>query len=186
MLAAVSRAVLDPPVADAKTLRTSLPDLEHRYRGLCHAPAPAPSALLGRARNYNVLYFVLETAPAQVFDPVRIDWPTSHIDVSPTVLDLVGVEQNRAWGQGADIWNRGLQKRRLFLTMDLFGSSVGFSESGSYYLRSGTQTVFKNTAVHFEANDALLGENAGVAARPQRAGGRRWIAAGTPLSSAER
>jgi arylsulfatase A-like enzyme len=87
---------------------------------------------------------------------VRIEWPTSHIDLPPTILDLVGVAHDRAAEQGVDIWNTGLEHRRLFLAMDFFGVQTGYTEAGAYYMRSRSQTVFKSTRAHFEDRDALL------------------------------
>jgi arylsulfatase A-like enzyme len=95
-------------------------------------------------------------APRILTSPERIEWPTSHIDLAPTILDLLAVPHDPAREQGMDIWNPGLRNRRLFLAMDFFGVQTGFSQGGEFYMRSRSQTVFKSTRAHFEDGDALL------------------------------
>jgi len=122
------------------------------------ASSDRASIQLAGARSDDALIHVplLVSVPHVLPAPVRIDWPTSHIDVAPTVLDLLGVQNKRGWEQGADIWNPALRQRRLFLAMDVFGAAMGFSEAGTYFKRNRTQAVFKNSSLNFGESNVLL------------------------------
>jgi len=83
-----------------------------------------------------------------------IDYPTSHIDITPTLLDLLGISTGRELEQGSSIFNPGIQDRRLFLAMDFFGAS-GFYYQGFYYSSGPVGVVYKNSTLDFTDKDAL-------------------------------
>jgi len=58
--------------------------------------------------------------------------PTSHVDVAPTLLSLLGVRDETGLEQGTVMWNPEIAKRRLFLPMKVFGPS-GYYENGQFY-----------------------------------------------------
>ncbi len=58
--------------------------------------------------------------------------PTSHVDVAPTLLSLLGVHDETGLEQGTVMWNPEIAKRRLFLPMKVFGPS-GYYENGQFY-----------------------------------------------------
>jgi len=92
--------------------------------------------------------------PAVLEHSVTLDWPTSHLDITPTILDLLGVSTGRELEQGAAIWDPRIANRRLFLSMDVFGAT-GFFDGGSYYMRNGANVVFKSSTLHFGDRDVL-------------------------------
>jgi arylsulfatase A-like enzyme len=95
-------------------------------------------------------------APGALESPVHIPWRTSHIDVTPTVLDLLGIDQGRQYEQGAAIWNPALADRAIyFFAMQTFGSD-GYYSQGRYFMWSQmTDAVYANSSQHFEARDLL-------------------------------
>ena len=78
-----------------------------------------------------------------------IDSPTSHIDITPTLLDLLGISAGRGNEQGMPVYDPGISQRRLFLQMDMFGAS-GFYYGGCYYSRSSMGFVYKSPTMNFE------------------------------------
>jgi len=78
-----------------------------------------------------------------------IDFPTSHIDITPTLLDLLGISAGRENEQGLPVYDPEMNLRRLFLQMDMFGAS-GYYYSGSYYSRSAMGFIYKSPTMDFE------------------------------------
>lgn len=126
--------------------------------GLRMLPSPPdqPVRLVSHGKLDDIVMRVplLVYVPNVLEHPVRVDWPTSHIDITPTIMDLLGITAGRELEQGTAIWNPSIASRRLFLAMDTFGAA-GFCDGGSYYMRSGMNSVFKNATLHFEDRDAL-------------------------------
>src|SRR5271157_1306327 len=78
-----------------------------------------------------------------------IDSPTSHIDITPTLLDLLGISADRENEQGLPVYDPEMNRRRLFLQMDMFGAS-GYYYGGSYYSRSAMGFTYKSPTMSFE------------------------------------
>jgi membrane-anchored protein YejM (alkaline phosphatase superfamily) len=78
-----------------------------------------------------------------------IDSPTSHIDITPTLLDLLGISAGRENEQGLPVYDPEISQRRLFLQMDMFGAS-GYHYGGSYYSRSAMGFTYKSPTMDFE------------------------------------
>jgi arylsulfatase A-like enzyme len=78
---------------------------------------------------------------------VALPGPTSHIDVAPTLLSLLGVHHDSRMEQGTEMWNPEIAKRRLFLPMKVFGAS-GYYENGIFY-SSNQGMVYRTNAFPF-------------------------------------
>jgi hypothetical protein len=128
---------------------------DHGLRMLV-APRNQPVQLVSHGKLDDTVMHVpmLVYVPAVLEHPVTLDWPTSHLDVTPTILDLLGVGTGRELEQGAAIWDPRIANRRLFLSMDVFGAT-GFFDGGSYYMRNGANVVFKSSTLHFGDGDVL-------------------------------
>lgn len=75
-------------------------------------------------------------APNAIEQPVHISWLTSHIDVAPSVLDLLGIETGRENEQGSPLWNPEIARRTtFFFGMQSFGADAYFSR-GHYFMWS--------------------------------------------------
>jgi phosphoglycerol transferase MdoB-like AlkP superfamily enzyme len=92
--------------------------------------------------------------PGILQHPEIIDTPTSHIDITPTLLDLVGISAGRENEQGLPVYAPEINQRRLFLQMDMFGAS-GFYYGGSYYSRSSMGFTYKSATMNFEKDSIL-------------------------------
>ena len=59
----------DTDTDDANMRARSIPELNQLYRKDTHFQKASPSTFFGSAKDYNVLFFVLEAISARVFDP---------------------------------------------------------------------------------------------------------------------
>ena len=66
-------------------------------------------------------------APGVLDSAVTIPWVTSHIDISPSVSDLLGFGTERQLEQGSPIWTPAIQERRTyFLARNYLGADGYF------------------------------------------------------------
>ena len=93
-------------------------------------------------------------APNAIDQPMYISWLTSHIDVAPSVLDLLGIESGREDEQGSPVWNPEIVHRTTFLFgMQSFGADAYFSR-GRYFMWSQMSgMVSVNSQLHFGLQD---------------------------------
>jgi phosphoglycerol transferase MdoB-like AlkP superfamily enzyme len=108
----------------------------------------------GKVKDVTMRVPMLIYVPGVLKYSILINYPTSHIDIAPTLLDLLGISAGRELEQGSSIMSRGIEKRRLFLSMDFFGAS-GFYYNGNYYSCSPGGVVYKNSVLNFGDNNIL-------------------------------
>jgi phosphoglycerol transferase MdoB-like AlkP superfamily enzyme len=108
----------------------------------------------GRLEDIELRVPMLIYVPGILQHPEIIDTPTSHIDITPTLLDLVGISAGRENEQGLPVYAPEINQRRLFLQMDMFGAS-GFYYGGSYYSRSSMGFTYKSATMNFEKDSIL-------------------------------
>ena len=78
---------------------------------------------------------------------------TSHIDVSPTLLDIFGVNRNKELEQGLGLWDPGLKDRTTFFLGNWYFGADGFYEDGEFKMYSEVlATAFENTKLKFDAS----------------------------------
>jgi phosphoglycerol transferase MdoB-like AlkP superfamily enzyme len=108
----------------------------------------------GRLEDIELRVPMLIYVPGVLQHSTFIDSPTSHIDVTPTLLDLLGISAGRENEQGMPVYAPEIGQRRLFLQMDMFGAS-GFYYGGSYYSRSSMGLIYKSPTMNFENSDMV-------------------------------
>jgi hypothetical protein len=96
---------------------------------------------------------ILVYVPAVVPQPVAINYPTSHIDATPTLLDLFGISTGADLQQRFSIFTPGIEKRCLFQAMDFFGA-FKYYDLESYY-SSSPPGVDKSQTLNFTDKGAL-------------------------------
>jgi hypothetical protein len=112
-----------------------------------------PDFRIGAIDEYSFHVPLLIYAPQLLDSTVRISWITSHIDVTPTVLDLLGVETGRDLEQGSTIWNDGLRNRTTFYLGSFYLGSDALSRDGQFYMYSHmTDSVCQSDALRFDPN----------------------------------
>lgn len=93
--------------------------------------------------------------PQALSHTVRIDYPTSHIDLMPTLFDLLGITSGETYAQGSPMMDPRLAERRLYLPMGEYGAS-GYYDDGSYFMLTGMGGVYKSPTMQFPDSDALV------------------------------
>ena len=106
--------------------------------------------------EYSFHVPLLIYSPKALHRPMTIAWLTSHIDVAPTVLDLLGVEAGRDFEQGAPIWDADLAKRQTyFFARSLFGADGYYSDGHFYMWSQMSDAVYESSALHFDISDII-------------------------------
>jgi arylsulfatase A-like enzyme len=115
-----------------------------------------PAFRSGTIDEYSFHVPLLIYAPRALHQPTEIKELTSHIDVAPTVLDLLGIEKGREMEEGAPIWDPRLADRQTyFLAGTVFGAD-GYYSKGRYYMRNVmSDTVYDSPVQHFETSDMV-------------------------------
>ena len=125
--------------------------------GLRWSPAPEQHLQLaspGKLDDATLRVPLLIYVPEVLKHTVTLEQPTSHLDMAPTILDLVGLTAGRELEEGTTLWNPDITKRRLFLWMDPYGAT-GFVDNGSYYMRTVSGTILKSDSLRFEDGNTL-------------------------------
>lgn len=115
-----------------------------------------PNFASGRIDDYVFHVPLLIYAPRALDHTERVPWLTSHIDVTPTLLDLLGVEQGREFEQGSAIWNPDLHRRTtFFLGHHLLGADGCYLGGQFFMWNYMSDAVYAGREMHFEANQVL-------------------------------
>jgi membrane-anchored protein YejM (alkaline phosphatase superfamily) len=95
-------------------------------------------------------------APQALEHTQTIPWMTSHIDVQPTLLDLLGEEKGREFEQGAPLWNPDLAKRTTyFFARHTFGADGYYSDGEFYMWNQMSGSVYANARPRFDPSDLV-------------------------------
>ena len=108
----------------------------------------------GKVPDVTMRVPMLIYVPGVLRQSLAINYPTSHIDITPTLLDLLGIPASPDIEQGSSIFNPGIENRRLFLPMNFFGASA-YYDRGSYYSTGALGVVYKSATLDFNDKDAL-------------------------------
>ena len=115
-----------------------------------------PEFTAGRLTDRSVRVPLLLYAPGTIESARGIDWVTSHIDVTPTLLNLLGSEAGRELEQGAPVWDRRLQERSAYFWAHMIEGVGGYYQGGTYYLRNDIiDAVYADTEFQFQNNDQV-------------------------------
>ena len=121
--------------------------LEHATAG-GQSRTISPDRLDERVMRVPLLIY----APGVVSATNWIDAATSHIDLQPTVLALLGVERGRNLEQGTEVWNAQIAHRRLFLATV---AAEGFCSDDTCYSKPALGSVAKAQRLHFDTGAQL-------------------------------
>jgi arylsulfatase A-like enzyme len=99
---------------------------------------------------------LLVHAPRALNHTEMIPWLTSHIDVVPTLLDLLGAKDGRESEQGTAIWNPALADRTtFFFAKPMFGAD-GYASRGQFFMwHYFSGTIYKKPTAEFEPSDIV-------------------------------
>lgn len=115
----------------------------------------------GMIDAYSFHVPLLIYAPKVLDHPVMIPWLTSHIDVVPTVLDLLGVQQGREFEEGSPIWDARLADRTTYFFANWMFGADGYYSDGRFYMRSQMSgAVYAGPYLHFRTRDIVRRDSA--------------------------
>ena len=109
-----------------------------------------PSLQVGRldARAFQVPLLI--SVPGVLRQPTPITDVTSHIDVAPTLLDLLGIDTGRELEQGLPVWDEGVRERRTFFWGKWFLGADGFADGGRFRMvQQDTRDAFVADRLRF-------------------------------------
>ena len=87
---------------------------------------------------------------------VVIETLTSHIDISPSLLDLQGIERDRSIEQGLALWDPGLEQRTTFFLGNWYFGADGYHQDGVFKMHSEVLgTSFENDELKFNASNIV-------------------------------
>lgn len=96
-------------------------------------------------------------APGILKRPQIVSTQTSHIDIAPTLLDLLGLDGERELEEGSPIWEEKLKDRTTFFMARNYLGTDGYYEHGmTYMLKYPIHTVFASSwegRLHFASSD---------------------------------
>jgi phosphoglycerol transferase MdoB-like AlkP superfamily enzyme len=124
-----------------------------------HASAADESKTISPDRLDDRVFRVplLVYAPGVLSETKWINGPTSHLDLQPTVLTLLGVNRERSLEQGSEIWNPRLTERKVFLGTI---AAEGYCTSGTCYSVPKLGPSQRASGLDFQNAPQLLSDSA--------------------------
>lgn len=98
-------------------------------------------------------------APGVLIHTEVISAPTSHIDLSPTLLELLGISDFGAVEQGIPIWSPRTAHRRIFLLMTDHGADA-YYDDGWFYMVNSADVTYRSDRLSFDYKNLLPFESA--------------------------
>jgi hypothetical protein len=109
-----------------------------------------PAFRTGMIDSYSYQVPMMVYSTSAVHNRVDIPWLTSHIDIAPTVLDLMGIQSGRSLEEGAPIWQQSLRDRTTFFLASHYLGCDGYHKGQNYYMiKYLTNTAFESPVLHF-------------------------------------
>lgn len=109
-----------------------------------------PTFVPGMIDEYSFHVPLLVYSQGAIPKRVDIPWTTSHIDITPTVLDLVGIDSGRSMEEGAPIWQENLRGRTTFFLSSHYLGSDGYYRSQKYYMvKYLSSASYESPELHF-------------------------------------
>jgi phosphoglycerol transferase MdoB-like AlkP superfamily enzyme len=118
---------------------------DHGVRTAIEDPSFEPHGLLP---DFSFHVPLLIFAPQILEDRQTICGATSHVDVAPTVLDLLGIKQGREFEQGLPVWESEQSQRKVFLWAGDYLGAEGFVQGHNF-------TIWNNVAGYVFSGESL-------------------------------
>lgn len=104
--------------------------------------------------TFNVPFMLY--APQVLDSTYVIPWLTSHIDVGPTVLELLGVYVDREFEQGSPVWDESLRERKTYFLGNHYLGADGYHSNGRFSMWSQvSDAVYQHSSLHFDINHLI-------------------------------
>ena len=120
-----------------------------------------PSFTGGRLSDYSFHVPLLLYAPGVLPERKEIGVLTSHIDIMPSILDLLGISDGRDAEEGSPLWAPEIAGRRTFFwAKDYMGADGYYSEGKFHMLVYDLGSLYEAPRMDFLQTDILRGESA--------------------------
>jgi membrane-anchored protein YejM (alkaline phosphatase superfamily) len=118
-----------------------------------------PELNTGFIDEYSFRVPLLIFSKSAFSQPTYTNMLTSHIDISPTLLDLLGVNRNKTLEQGLGLWDSGLKDRTTFFLGNWYFGADSFHENGEFKMYSEVLAAsFTNNKLQFDASNLVEDE----------------------------
>lgn len=98
---------------------------------------------------------LLVYAPRAIAEPTVVGAPTSHIDLAPTLLALLGAPEAASRMHGVPVWQR-TPKDRIYLLASAYGGADGFVQDGRFYMHQAVSgAVYASDRLAFTDADQV-------------------------------
>jgi phosphoglycerol transferase MdoB-like AlkP superfamily enzyme len=115
-----------------------------------------PSLPPGKVDKYSFQVPFLLYAPGVISTTERIPWVTSHIDIAPSLLDLLGISSGRELEEGSAIWDERLSNRLTFFWANAHFGADGYADAGKFYMwNRSADLVFAGDDLHFDEGNRV-------------------------------
>jgi len=109
-----------------------------------------------RVDEYTFHVPLLIYVPGVLSSPEPIDWVTSHIDLCPSVLDLLGFDEGRNFEEGSPLWNPAIAKRSTYFFGKYFLGADGYASASRFSMWSYlTESAYRGTTLQFADGDMV-------------------------------
>ena len=118
-----------------------------------------PQLRAGFIDEYSFRVPLLIFSGSAFSQPTYINSLTSHIDISPTLLDMLGINRDKTIEQGLSLWDSGLEERTTYFLGNWYFGADGFHKKGKFSMYSEVLAAsFANNKLQFDASN-LVGEH---------------------------
>ncbi len=118
------------------------------------AETPKGLAMLTDEYAFGVPFLLY--APGVVKQTERISYLTSHVDVQPSVMDLLGISARRDREQGTPIWDERMALRHTyFWANESLGSDGMFADERFHVWNRNWKLAYSGPRMHFSGKDAV-------------------------------
>ena len=128
---------------------------DHGLRTTVEYPQLKSSYLDGASYNVPLLIY----APNTLEKTYAIQPVTSHIDIMPTILSLIGLSWNNSCILGSPVWDNNLKKRITYFNGKDYSGNTGYSQDGKFISYNYLQRNFYlNDEMNFSSENIILND----------------------------
>jgi membrane-anchored protein YejM (alkaline phosphatase superfamily) len=125
---------------------------DHGLRTALSDPAFREGYIDDRTFHVPLVFY----APEIVKTQTNLAWTTSHLDIGPSLLDLLGIADGREFEMGSPLWDERLSQRRIFFWATAYFGAAGYADGNSFSMWSEMLDVpYRNTELHFDWSSAV-------------------------------
>ena len=107
--------------------------------------------------SYNVPLLIY--APNTLEKTYAIEPVTSHIDIMPTILSLMGLSWNNSCVLGSPVWDDNLENRIIYFNGKDYSGNTGYSQDGKFISYNYLQKNFyQNDEMNFSSDNIILND----------------------------